>query len=60
MDAVEGPVGEDHAEPEGVVGTVAFEHGDLGRRVSAAHQRGENNPPGPPPATATRILRLTG
>jgi hypothetical protein len=46
MDAVEGPVGEDHAEPEGVVGTVAFEHGDLGRRVSAAHQRGEEQSAG--------------
>jgi hypothetical protein len=59
MDAVECPVGEDNAESEGVVGPVAFEDGDLGRRISARRIKvAKNSPPGPPPATATRNLRL--
>ena len=41
LEIVERLVGEHHAEAEGVVGPVALEHGDAGRRPRLFHQDGE-------------------
>ena len=42
VDAVQGGVGEHHAEAEGVAGPVALEYGDLTARIAAlGQQRGQ-------------------
>jgi len=43
-EVLERRVGEDHAEPEGVVGPVALDHEDLVGRIGLLHEQGEVEP----------------